>query len=160
LPAVLAMLSLLAAPPTGSAVEPARQTDDRVAAAVRATLDSLTATDAFSGAVLLIHGGHTLVREARGWADRERHVKNGPGTRFNLGSINKKFTEVAIRQLAASGKLGLDDTIARYLPDYPADKGRRITIRQLLDHRAGTGDVFNEHFAAMDISRLRSITDW
>ncbi|HEV2104392.1 MAG TPA: serine hydrolase, partial [Candidatus Eisenbacteria bacterium] len=135
-------------------------TDAQLVAAVHALVDSLTAAGEFSGVVLLAHGDRTLVREARGLADRERGLRNQPNTVFNLGSINKKLTEVAIRQLAAQGRLAFTDTIARYLPDYPADKGRRITIQQLLDHRAGTGDIFNDRFRATDPARLRTLADW
>ena len=66
-------------------------------------------------------------------------------TGFNLGSINKVFTATAIRQLAAQGKLDLDSTLAQYWPDYPNPAvARRVTIRQLLNHRSGIGgDIFD-----------------
>lgn len=63
---------------------------------------------------------------------------------FNIGSIDKLFTAIAIRQLAAQAKLDLDSALATYWPDYPnAAVATRVTIRQLLMHRAGVGgDVF------------------
>jgi CubicO group peptidase (beta-lactamase class C family) len=134
-------------------------TESDVAAALRARLDSLSRADVFSGAALIVHGHRVLLRDAWGLASREKRIPNRPDTKFNLGSINKIFTRVAIEQLSVAGTLRLDDTIDRYLPDYPADKGRRITIRQLLEHRAGTGDVFNARF---DQARagLHAIGDW
>jgi CubicO group peptidase (beta-lactamase class C family) len=65
-------------------------------------------------------------------------------TRFNLGSINKAFTAMAIRQLARAGKLALTDTLIRHLPDYPnRESAERVTIAQLLDHSSGIGgDIF------------------
>src|SRR5262249_61221142 len=132
----LGLLLLLLLLARASSAAPAPATESAAVVAVRHTLDSLARADAFSGAVLIARGDRTLLREARGWASRERHEPNRPETRFNLGSINKLFTRVAIEQLAAAGKLRLGDTIARYLPDYPADKGRRITIEQLDEHPA------------------------
>jgi len=146
--------------PTNAGPTPLPMTDDEVASALRTRLDSLATAGVFSGAVLLAHGDRVLLRQAYGFASRRDRVPNRADTRFNLGSINKIFTRIAIEQLAAAGKLHLTDTIDRYLPDYPEDKGRRITIAQLVEHRAGTGDIFNSRFAAMDVSRLRTTGDW
>ena len=105
-----------------------------------ATLDSLTAAGQFSGVVVLAREGRPVFQHAYGFADREAGRRNNVETAFNLGSINKVFTETAIRQLAAAGKLDLDSTLAKYWPDYPnADVARRVTIRQILEHRSGIG---------------------
>lgn len=104
------------------------------------TLDSLTALDQFSGVVLLAKDGAPVFEHAYGMADREARRPNDVETAFNLGSINKVFTQIAIRQLAAAGTLDLDSTLVHYWPDYPnADVARRVTIRQLLQHRSGIG---------------------
>jgi D-alanyl-D-alanine carboxypeptidase len=55
---------------------------------------------------------------------------------FRIGSVTKTFTATIILQLAAEGKLGLDDTLYRYLPGVVPD-GQHITIRELLGHRSG-----------------------
>jgi D-alanyl-D-alanine carboxypeptidase len=58
--------------------------------------------------------------------------------------MGKMFTAVAIGQLVEAGKLRLDDTLAAVLPDYPnAERARQITIRQLLAHTAGLGDLWS-----------------
>lgn len=77
-------------------------------------------------------------------ADREAGRANTLETSFNLGSINKLFTQIAIRQLAAAGKLDIDSSLARAWPDYPnADIARKVTIRQILEHRSGIqGNIF------------------
>ena len=123
-----------------AAAEPADTLADRLARHV----DGLAAADRFSGVVLLARNGAPVLRRAWGLADRERRRPNTPGTAFNLGSINKAFTAIAIRQLAAAGKLHLDSSLARAWPDYPnPEVARRVTIRQLLQHRSGLGgDVF------------------
>ena len=145
---------------------PARQpagppmTEADVVAALRAYADSLARADAFSGAILLAKGATPLVREAYGYASREKKIPNRPDTKFNLGSINKSFTRLAIEMLAAEGKLKLSDTIDRYVADYPAELGRTITIAQLLEHRGGVPDIFGERFDKTDPARLRAIKDW
>lgn len=132
----------------------------QVTRALHARLDSLASVDAFSGAVLLAHGDTVLLRSAWGLASRKDRTPNTAETRFNIGSINKAFTRAAIEQLAAAGKLHLTDTVDRWLSDYPKDKGSRITIQQLLDHRGGTGDIFNERYQAMDHGTVKTIADW
>jgi CubicO group peptidase (beta-lactamase class C family) len=129
-------------------------------AGLAAEVDSLAAASAFSGAVLLDKGGQTLFWRAAGMASREQQRPNRIDTRFDLGSINKIFTHVAILQLESQGKLNLDDTLDRYLPDYPKRNGRRITLRMLIDHRAGVPDVLEVPALWQDPARVRTIADW
>jgi CubicO group peptidase (beta-lactamase class C family) len=120
-----------------------------------AALDSLSAAGQFSGVVVLARQGEPVFQHAYGLADREGRRPNDVETAFNLGSINKVFTATAIRQLAEAGKLDLDSTLARYWPDYPnADVARRVTIRQLLQHRSGIGGNI---FAAPAGGRRRDV---
>ncbi len=110
----------------------------------QASLDSLARLGQFSGVVLVAQGGAPQFEHAYGMADREAGRANDLETSFNLGSINKLFTGIAIRQLAAAGKLNIDSSLARAWPDYPnQDVARRVTIRQILEHRAGIqGNIF------------------
>ncbi len=127
------LASLVAASPA------AAQTPD-VTTRLSKTLDSLVSAGEFSGTVLLAKDGAPVFERAYGFADREARTPNNVETAFNLGSINKFFTQVAIRQLADAGKLDVDSTLARAWPDYPnQDVARRVTIRQLLQHRSGVG---------------------
>ena len=103
------------------------------------TVDSLAQAQQFSGVVLIARNGAAVVERAYGMADREANRPNDIETAFNLGSINKHFTQIAIRQLAAQGKLNVDSTLGRYWPDFPNIAARRVTIRQLLEHRSGLG---------------------
>jgi D-alanyl-D-alanine carboxypeptidase len=104
------------------------------------SVDSLAKLGEFSGVVVLAKDGVPVYQSAHGLADRERAIANNVQTAFNLGSINKAFTQIAILQLAAAGKLDLDSTLAKYWPDYPNQEiARKITIRQLMRHTSGIG---------------------
>jgi CubicO group peptidase (beta-lactamase class C family) len=113
------------------------------AAGWEAAVDSLVKRDRFSGVVLVARNGVPVTERAYGMADREAGRANNVETAFNLGSINKLFTQIAIRQLAAQGKLNVDSSLGRAWPDYPNPSARSVTIRQILDHTSGIqGNVF------------------
>lgn len=70
-------------------------------------------------------------------------------TRFGIGSMNEMFTAVAVLQLSEAGKLALEDTLARWLPDYPnVELARSVTLHHLLTHTGGTGDIFGPDYDA------------
>ena len=60
-----------------------------------------------------------------------------PDTPFNLGSVSKSFTALAVMQLVEAGKVGLDTEVSRYLPRFSGQPTGAITIRQLLSHTSG-----------------------
>lgn len=139
------MLALVALPcRSASAQDSAAISQSELVSRLGTTLDTLALRDRFSGVVLLARNGTAVFHRAYGYADREARRKNELGTAFNLSSINKIFTIAAVQQLAAAGKLDLDSTLGRYWPDYPnAEVARRVTIRQLLEHRSGVdGNIF------------------
>jgi CubicO group peptidase (beta-lactamase class C family) len=134
--------------------------EDQAVAGWRARLDSLARADRFAGAALVAKDDRVLFQSAYGEASRPKHVPNRVDTKFNLGSINKVFTKLAIAQLVEQGKVKLDDPVGRYLPDYPKSVASRVTVRQLLDHRGGIGDVFGDAYDRIDRSQLRRVSDW
>jgi len=89
----------------------------------------------FSGTVLVMKQNKVVLRKAYGLADREWNIPNTPDTKFRIGSITKQFTAACILQLAEQGKLGLDDKLSKYIPDFP--KGDSVTIHMLLNHTSG-----------------------
>jgi CubicO group peptidase (beta-lactamase class C family)/V8-like Glu-specific endopeptidase len=116
--------------------------------------------DEFSGVVLLAKDGKPVFEKAYGLASKKYNVPNRIDTKFNVGSINKSFTSVAIAQLAKDGKLKLDDTMDKYLADFPKEKASKITIRQLLNHQSGLGDFFGERYMTMSKGMLRRNSDF
>jgi len=146
----------------GEQVSRAPKADDaELVRATEACVDSLVKADEFSGVLLLAKEGKPFFEKAYGYADRDRKIRNRTDTKFNLGSINKSFTTIAINQLAAAGKLSLDDTIGKYLPDYPnKEAARKVTIQQLLDMRSGIGDFFGDRYQATPKEKIRTIRDY
>ena len=128
--------------------------------ALDAGLQPLVGADAFAGVVLVARDGVPVAQRTYGLADREAGRPATMDTRFNLGSINKLFTKVAIGQLVAAGKLAFTDTVGTLLPDYPESPARRATVEQLVGHRGGVADFFGPAFAAAPKAEFRSNADY
>jgi D-alanyl-D-alanine carboxypeptidase len=112
-------------------------------AAVDAYLAELN-DDNFSGAILVAKDFVPFASKATGYADRARGGPNATITPFNIGSVTKVFTAVAIGQLVDQGKVALDDPLTKYMPTYPKPIGDQITVAMLLAHTAGTGDYLDD----------------
>lgn len=140
--------------------KPTRLAMPTLLAQAKIRLDALKAADKVSGALLVARNGEVLMAWQGGLADRQQAVAVDAHTRFRLASLNKMFTAVAILQLRDAGRLALDDTLAHHLPDYPnQDIARAVTVRQLLTHSSGLGDIFGEAFESQARS-LRTHRDY
>jgi D-alanyl-D-alanine carboxypeptidase len=133
---------------------------DDISARLDGYFTRLVADDVFSGVVLVARLGAPVFFKAYGLADRDRNVANTTTTRFNIGSINKVFTQVAIRQLVQAGRLAYTDTLGKYFPDHPQAASRAATIEQLLTHRGGIADFFGPEFARAPKDRFASNADY
>lgn len=89
--------------------------------------------------VAVLRGDSVVLARGYGFANLEHRVPAGDGTIYQSGSVGKQFTAAAIVTLAREGKLGLDDSLRRYLPEGPR-AWRSITIRHLLTHTSGIPD--------------------
>jgi D-alanyl-D-alanine carboxypeptidase len=129
-------------------------------AALSARIDEMAKNDQFSGAVLVARHGKVVFQKAAGRANRETGAANTADTQFRNGSMNKMFTAVATLQLVEAGKLALDDPLGKYLTDYPnKDVASKVTVRHLLTHTGGTGDIFGPEFSKNRLT-LRSHSDY
>lgn len=108
----------------------------------------LAAEDRFSGTVVVAHRGRPVLTRSYGWADRERRIRNGPGTIFALGSVTKAFTGVAVAQLAQQGKVHYEEKVGAYLDGFPPSVANAVTVHQLLTHTSGLADFHSEEFVA------------
>ncbi|HWW71044.1 MAG TPA: serine hydrolase domain-containing protein [Duganella sp.] len=98
--------------------------------------------------VLVAQHGRIIHRRAAGWADREARVAVRDNTLFRLASVSKPIVSAAAMVLADRGKLPLDASVRRWLPDFAPRLGDGgipdITVRHLLTHTAGLGYRFLE----------------
>lgn len=88
------------------------------------------------GSVAVVRGADTIVRTQYGYADAELEIPTPARAVYEIGSVTKQFTGVAIMQLVEQGKVDLDADVTTYLPDLPT-RGRKVPVRRLLDHTSG-----------------------
>jgi D-alanyl-D-alanine carboxypeptidase len=97
-----------------------------------------------------VRDGDRTWRGAFGVADVLTGRPVTPGMRHRVGSITKTFTAVAVLQQAEQGRIGLDTPIGAYLPDLvPGERGRKITVRMLLNHTSGIPDHIRYAFPSL-----------
>lgn len=158
----IVQLSLpLAAQTAAAAPKTAAISEAALLRQVKAYVGQLVAEEKFSGALLIAKDGKPLLKQAFGLASIAYGVPNRIDTKFNLGSMNKMFTAVAIAQLAEAGKLEYDDPIITHLPDYPnPDVAAKVTIHHLLTHMSGLNDYFNDKFDGASRARFRTVQDF
>jgi D-alanyl-D-alanine carboxypeptidase len=138
----------------------AKMSNDELTRVLDAYFTKLAAADTFSGVALVARHGVPVFHEAYGYADRSRKIPNTVRTRFNVGSINKTFTQMAIAQLVREGRLAYTDALGKFFPEYPQEVTRTATIEQLLTHTAGVADFFGARFSSTPKDRFRSNADY
>jgi CubicO group peptidase (beta-lactamase class C family) len=92
-------------------------------------------------AVGVSRAGSLVFAKGYGMADLEHDTPITPDTRFNIASVSKQFTAMSIVLLSLDGRLSLDDSIRKWVPEVPSF-GTVITLRQLLTHTSGLRDYF------------------
>jgi len=144
-------------PSQASEVKPAE-----LARELETYLQELSTKDDFSGVVVLAKDGAPFFQKAYGLQSKEYGVPNNLDTKFNIGSIDKAFTKIAIGQLLEQGKIAsVDDKLEKYLPDYPNhEAASTVTLRQILNMQSGIGDFFGPEFFDSAKDKFRSISDY
>ena len=106
-------------------------------------VDALFATwdkpDSPGCALGVIKDGKLIYARGYGAANLEHDIRITTKSVFDIGSTSKQFTAASIALLAAQGKLSIDDDIRRFIPELP-DYGKKITLRNLLNHTSGIRD--------------------
>ncbi|TDB62692.1 serine hydrolase domain-containing protein [Arundinibacter roseus] len=92
----------------------------------------------FNGGLVIMQKGEIIYQKSAGFANFEKSILNTETTPFNLASISKPLTAVAIMQLVERNKLKLTDLVVSYLPDFPY---KSVTIEQLLSHTSGLPEI-------------------
>jgi CubicO group peptidase (beta-lactamase class C family) len=146
-PHKLDMLSVRPGEEPGFEAPEGELTREQVVDFLDSYLDNLVSKDQFSGSVLIAKDGKPFYTRVEGLASKRFNVPNKLDTKFNLGSMNKMFTGVAIMQLVEQGKVFLHDPVGKYLPDLPrAEIAEKVTIHHLLTHTSGMQDYWDEVF--------------
>ncbi len=112
----------------------------------------------FNGNVLIADKGKILFEKSYGFANEQTGQKINNQTIFELASVSKQFTAMAIVLLAKQGKLNYDDKISKYIPEL-AFYGN-ISIRNLLHHTGGLPDymeIFEEKWDKTKIATNQDI---
>ncbi|RFM28334.1 serine hydrolase domain-containing protein [Deminuibacter soli] len=89
---------------------------------------------AFNGAILVAKNGVVVYEDYKGYANFATKAPVTPTTPFHLASVSKTFTGTTVLRLWEQGRLSLDDSVQRFIPQLPY---HGITIRMLLSHRSG-----------------------
>jgi CubicO group peptidase (beta-lactamase class C family) len=93
----------------------------------------------FAGSVMVALSNQIVFMKGYGLANRELEVANAPNTKFRLASVTKQFTALCILILQEQGKLNVEDSVSKYLPDCP-NAWSKIKVRHLLTHTSGIPD--------------------
>lgn len=108
------------------------------------TLDSaltyLHQRQLFNGTALVAENGNVIYKKAFGMANIATGEPLKTTSAFNLASVSKQFVAMTVMMLKEQGKLGYDDEVRQYLPEFPYEK---ITIRHLLTHTSGLPEYFD-----------------
>lgn len=102
---------------------------------------SLFPADGPGAAVLVLRGDDIIFDKGYGIADIETKKPIDGNTFFNIASVSKQFTAVAVLQLAEQGRLSLEDPVSKYFPEYQADFWKDVKIKHLLSHSSGVPDA-------------------
>ncbi|MFF0750570.1 serine hydrolase domain-containing protein [Streptomyces sp. NPDC004267] len=118
-------------------------------AALQAALDDLHGAG-MPGVFAEVGDGDQVWRGAAGVADLETGRPVTPDMRHRVGSITKTFTAAAVLQQVERGRIGLDAPVGELLPDLvPGERGRRVTVRMLLNHTSGFAEYIPYAFPSL-----------
>jgi CubicO group peptidase (beta-lactamase class C family) len=136
--------------------------DDEIIERIKKCLTLLDKNDEFSGAVLVARNGKSLFKESYGLANKADLIPNHIDTKFNIASVGKMFTAVAIAQLVEQGKLSFTDPLNKYLPaDWLSPEiSNEIQIRHLLTHTSGLGDYFDKIYSQCEKFYFSDLNDY
>lgn len=140
----LALIIAVAAP---AAAEPL--TAAQTAAIDQAVAKALADTAVPSASIAVVRGGKIVLRKAYGQANQALPAK--PEQPYQIASISKQFTAMALLLLEDEGKLSLDDKVAKWIPGVSG--GDRIALRQLLNHTSGLQDYWPQDFSFPAMAR-------
>ncbi|MBK7440352.1 MAG: class A beta-lactamase-related serine hydrolase [Bacteroidetes bacterium] len=99
---------------------------------------TINANGDLNGSVLVMENGNVLYQKSFGFADKQNKIQNTENTLFQIASVSKIFTAVAVLKLEEQKKLNIQDKIVSYFPDFPYSD---VTIYNLLSNTSGVPDI-------------------
>ena len=125
-----------------------------------ALLHEAVTKDVFSGNVLIFKDNKPVFQKSVGMADYENSLLNTADTKFSIGSITKLFTKIMVLQLAAEGKISLDDKLGKHLSGFRPEVADRVTVAHLLHHQSGLGQYYEGPNFNPEETTVASATDF
>ena len=136
-----------------SALASSAQDDTALAARLDALVEAFMATGQVPGAIAAVVDGDDVILRGYALADVEAGIAAGPrDRRFEIGSITKLFTWIAVMMPVEEGRLDLEADVSRYLDGVAVPGAEPLTMAQLMSHRGGfeeTYAIFDESVAAL-----------
>ena len=129
------LLIALVPPQASQASWPQTSSVPSLEARIDTYLQPLLKANHFSGVILIVQQDKVVYEKGFGLAHAGHNVPNRPDTRFCIASITKSMTRAIAIRLLQERKLGLQDKLSKWVPDFP--KGDQITVELLLRHRSG-----------------------
>lgn len=117
-------------------VSSADQSESIIEESIDKAFSFLDKPDSPGVAIVTLRGGKVLFKKEYGFACIEHGIPITTKTVFNIASLSKQFTAMAIALMVERGDLGLDDDIRKYIPELP-EYGEEITISHLIHHTSG-----------------------
>lgn len=148
---VIMLCSLAACSKQNSETEESTSAPQEATVAVTTELpdglkETIDAND-FKGVIYAVKDGETLVSYADGTLENGENITvDSP---MPIGSVSKQFCAAAVMLLQEQGKLSVDDTLAKYYPDY--QDGGKITLHDLLSMRSGIPEITEESDADVTV---------
>ena len=138
------LLAFVALPALAQPLTPAERTEiDRI------VTTALAAEQVPSASIAVVRDGRIVLTKAYGQANQR--LPATPALPYQIASVSKQFTAMALLLLEDEGKLDLDDKVAKYLPGISG--GERIALRQLLTHTSGLQDYWPQDYSFPAMAR-------
>ncbi|WP_347217158.1 serine hydrolase domain-containing protein [Chryseobacterium sp.] len=109
-------------------------------ARIDSLMKSANQSGAFNGNILVSKNNKIIYNTSFGFTDATKTKKLTPDYRFNIGSITKEFSGVALLQLQEQGKLKITDPVSKYIPELPK-WANEVSVKDLLQYTSGIPNV-------------------
>jgi len=132
--------------------------DQSLSSTIEQYMHAQATVNRFSGAVLVAHDGKVLFSKSYAISNLKPGTVDTPATRFPVGSIAMQFTDVAILQLEAKGKLHVQDSVCKYIKQCAMD-WQRITLFELMTHTSGIPAIPDGEKSSPDVPTTSRLID-